>query len=207
LDTSDSEELVWPLPGYNPGPRDHLHAIGVISVTFASFQASLDALYRSQAVRQNIPEALADLSYFALSEDKRIEAIKIIFATSEKDAGVIAAVENLLAYFRWCRDCRNHILHAERFPPSLGGNPAFLYLVKKMGKQSPKYGYMKFSIERLRYIADKIRKGVVQSAEIHLHLRVRGQPVEKVSAPYKPYVSGPPAALEIPKYIEPTEKP
>jgi hypothetical protein len=44
----------WPLPGYHPGPRLHLHALGVIAITFAGFEAHLHALCPTFASRRNV---------------------------------------------------------------------------------------------------------------------------------------------------------
>jgi hypothetical protein len=154
-----------------------------------------------------MPEALVDLSYSALNEEKRIEAIRTIFATCETDASIVSVVNNLMDYFNWCRTTRNNILHSELYPPSLGGDPDLLYMVKNVGKASSKRAYMKFSVERLRFIADKIREGVVQSAEIQLYLHYRGTPIDKVPDPYKPYADGPPKRIKVPHPVEPTEQP
>ncbi|SEE72783.1 hypothetical protein SAMN05444161_6886 [Rhizobiales bacterium GAS191] len=197
----------WPMPEYNAGPRDHLHAIGVISITFANLQASLDALNKSYARQLNMPGELIDFLYFNLTEEKRIEAIGTLFRASEADKAVVRAVENLLRYFKWCSKCRNNILHSELYPPSFGADPDMLHLVKKVGKQSPKSAYLKFSLPTLRLIADRMRKGVVQSAEIQLYMRFRGMPVDKVPSPYKPYAKKLPSKLNIPRPIDPSDKP
>jgi hypothetical protein len=88
----------WPLPRYDPGPKDHLHALGVIAITFASLQANLDILYFNCANRGKLPRKLAELYYFSLDEQKRIEAIKTIFRSYETDLLVIETVDNLLLY-------------------------------------------------------------------------------------------------------------
>ena len=165
-----ADDAPWPLPKHNPGPTDHLHAIGVISVTFANFQASVEGLYQTAAAERNIPRPLIHFFYQSLNEEKRIIAIRTIFTECETDPSVTSAVENLLEFFNWSRHCRNNILHAERYPPSIGANPDLLHLVKR-GAKSSGFSYMKFSVERLRLKADKIREGVVQSAEIQLYLR------------------------------------
>ncbi len=32
---------IWPLPTYNPGSQKHLHALGVIAVTFAALERNI----------------------------------------------------------------------------------------------------------------------------------------------------------------------
>ena len=134
---AESEDI-WPLPDYNPGLPKHLHVLGVMAVTFAAFERSLDSLYKNKARRQDMPEELIDLYYFSLNEEKRIEAIRIIFKRYEENPAVIALINNLLDYFQWCRFSRNQILHAERYPPAFGGDPDILHLTKRIGKQSPR---------------------------------------------------------------------
>jgi hypothetical protein len=207
LGMADSEDT-WPLPDYNPGSRLHLHALGVIAVQFAQFERTLEALYSSGARREKMPEALIDLYYFSLNEEKRIEAIRALFNTYEKNPMAKAYVENLLDYFQWCRNCRNQILHAEPYPAMFGGNPDTLYLTKRVGKQSPKSGYMKFKLPQLRSIADKIRAGVVQSAILNLHLRYRDQSLDAIPARFQAYKREPlPQILHVPRHLKLSPKP
>jgi len=161
-------EHEWPAH-YNPGSHKHLHALGVIAVEFASLERSLDTLYANRARKENFPEELTDLFYFTLNEEKRIEAIRTIFRTRENDGATVILINNILDYFQWCRNCRNQLLHAERYPPSFGGDTDLIYFVKRLGKQMKKTGYMKLSVRHLRYIADRIHAGVVQCATIHLY--------------------------------------
>jgi hypothetical protein len=198
---SESEDT-WPLPKYDPGSPKHLHALGVIAVTFASFERSLDTLYANKAREQKMPKELINLYYFSLNEEKRIEAIRSVFKTYEKNPKVTALVENLLKYFHWCRNCRNQMLHSERYPPAFGGKPEMLHLIKRVGKQSPQSGYMKFTLPTLRTIADKIRDGGLRCAELHIYLRFRDQPLVSVPDPYRAYVRGPlPQKLHVPQTL------
>jgi hypothetical protein len=191
----------WPMPHYNPGQPKHLHALGVIAIQFASFERSVDILYLNKALGQKLPQDLIELYYFSLNEEKRIDAVRLIFKTYEQDANVINLIDNLLEYFHWCRNCRNQILHAEQYPPAFGGGEDVLYLIKRVGKQSPKSGYMKFSLERLRFIADKIRVGVVHAAELHLYLRFRGKRISELPHIYRTAPPSLPEKLRIPKHL------
>jgi len=104
---SDPEDR-WPLPRYNSGDHFHLHALGVIALQFAQFEASVDALYLTRTSHKKWPGELVRLYYFELNEEKRVEAVKSFFQAHEKDSSVLSVVFNLLEYFRWCRNCRNH---------------------------------------------------------------------------------------------------
>jgi hypothetical protein len=203
----DSEDT-WPLPKYNPGAHKHLHALGVIAITFAAFERSIDSLYDFHPRQQKLPDELVSLYYFSLNEEKRINAVREIFSAYEKDSSVKAAVSNVLDYFKWCRHTRNQLLHSEHYPALFGGDPDTLYLTKRIGKQSPKSGYMAFHLSRLRSIADKIRVGVVQCGEIHIYLRVRDVPADSLPVSLRIYKHEPlPQTLRIPRLLKLSPRP
>jgi hypothetical protein len=170
----------WPQPDFAVGHRDHVHAIGVISLLTAQFERSIDSFHAHHWHLQNAPDELIDLYFYSLNEEKRLEAIRTAFEKFEQDPAVREAIENLIQYFKWCRDARNNLLHAEHYPASFGGDPALLYLMKRTSKSSTTSGYMKLSLEYLRSIAGKIRAGIVQSAKISIYLRIRGLPPEEI---------------------------
>lgn len=117
-------------------------------------------------------------------------------------------MKNLLQYFHWCRDARNKLVHAEYYPASFGGNPALLYLIKRVDKRSQQSGYMKLSVGYLRTIADQIRAGIVQSARIGIYLRIRGVSPEKVDRQLRQYAGEPlPKLLIVPTPLRLTLKP
>jgi hypothetical protein len=116
---SDSADN-WPLPNYNPGPPKHLHALGVISIAFNSFEASMFGLYRHHLDLNKVPYEFADFIHVSLNDQLRLKLIKIVFDKYEKDSNVIYVVENLIRYFDWCCDARNKLLHAEHYPAAFG---------------------------------------------------------------------------------------
>jgi hypothetical protein len=197
---AESEDT-WPMPKYNPGQPKHLHALGVIALQFAQFERSVESLYHAEAWRKKIPDDLIDLYFYSLNEEKRIEAIRLIYAGyTAKHPHVADVINNLLDYFNWSRDCRNKILHAERYPAAFGGDPEMLYLIKRIGKQNPESGYMKFSLPTLRLIADRMRAGIVQSATIEIRLRYLDVPLSRVPQPYRDIVQEPfPDKLRVPR--------
>jgi hypothetical protein len=191
----------WPTD-YNPGAPKHLHVLGVIAVQLASFERSIDALCLNISRQQHVPKDLTELYYYSLNEEKRIEAVRIIFSEFEKDKEVTGLVDNMLNYFQWCRECRNQLLHAERYPPAFGGDSDMLHLTKRVGKQSPKTAYMKFSLETLRSIADRIRAGHVRCLHLRAYLRFRGRSPATVPVAFRPYILKPlPGKLRVPKSL------
>ena len=180
-------EDIWPLPQFNAGAHYHLHALGVIAVTYAQFQRSIDYLYAFHPRQMKLPDALIDLYYLGLSEEKRIQAVREVFAKYEKSEAIKAAIENVLKYFQWCKQTRDQILHAEQYPAMFGGKADTLYLTKRLSRQSSKSGHMAFKLDELRSIATKMRAGVVQSATIHIHLRVRDVPLDRIENSLRAY--------------------
>lgn len=203
---SETEDT-WP-EHYNPGNHKHLHALGVIAVEYAAFERNMDFFYTNRARKLNVPCELAEMYYFNINEENRIKTLRILFDSYPDGNGLKPIIFNLIDYFLWCRNCRNQLLHAERYPASFGGDPDTLYLTKRMGKQSSKHGYMKFTLRRLRFIADRFNAGVIQSADIHIRLRYDGVPIDKVHGPIRHHISAPlPKILRVPRYLELTHSP
>jgi hypothetical protein len=198
----------WPASEYGVGQHQHVHAIGVISLLTAQFERSVDSFHAYHWREQNAPDDLIDLYYYNLNEEKRLEAIRTAFEQFEADPAVKDAINNLVRYFHWCRDARNKLLHAEPYPPSPGGDPQLLYLIKRIDKRSRQSGYMKLSVAYLRSIAGKIRAGIVQSARISIYLRTRGLPLQKIDRQLRAYAGEPlPEPLSVPRPLRLTLKP
>jgi hypothetical protein len=201
------EDDTWPLPRYNPGSRDHLHALGVISITFANLQASIDSFYRQRARLAGYSPEQIEADYFKLREEDRVNAAKALFRQLDRDQEFLKSVENVLDFYNWCRNCRNIIIHSERYPPAFGGKRDELHMIKWTKASPRKPQYVKFTVADLRGIADNFRACVVQSAELSMHLRYRGTPIDKVPDPYKPYAPKPPRPLKIPHALKTSDNP
>jgi hypothetical protein len=167
----------------------------------------VDELYQYHPRVQKLPDKLIDLYYFTLSEEKRIVAIREVFQIYEENPAMQKCVDNLLDYFQWARNTRNQLLHAENYPASFGGKPDTLYLTKRIAKQSPKSGHMKFGLQQLRTIADQVRAGIVQSAEINIHLRFRNAPADRVPKAALEVLEALPSELFVPATLELTPRP
>jgi hypothetical protein len=193
MDDSDN----WPLPDYNPGPRSHLHAFGVIARRFATLEASVSTLCPRIAHRRQIP--LEDSP--RLNEKDAIKAMKKFIAKHEDQINLRALTENLLDYFDWCQYTRNQLLHAERYPATFGRDDV-LYLMKPINKGSSESGHAALSLPELRDIADKTHAGVLQCAHICLFIRYSGVPIEKMDKKYRPFAQSLPEKLIVPARLE-----
>jgi hypothetical protein len=192
-DTNDG----WP-GYYGASYAKHLHALGVIAITFANFQAAMDDLYLKYATRAGVPREFSALYYFSLSEEKHNTAIKDIVSKYEKDAIFVDLILNLLDHFKWCQHCRNNLLHAEQYPAGIVAVPGTLYLTKKASKSSSKSGYIKLTLPQARYIADNIRAGVVQSAHLRKYFRYRDESRNLLHKKYHAYAYTLPEKLHVP---------
>lgn len=189
----------WPRPAYNPGPRLHLHALGVISITFAGLEAHLHALCSNVASRRSVE--FDREKFWRSSEKDKIKMMRTFFEKSEKRGDVIKSINNLLDYFDWCQHCRNQLLHAELYPATFGKDNV-LYLTKRIDKASAESGHVELTLEEIREIAEKIRGAVVLCADLSLYLRYGGVPRDKIDPKYLPYAERLPAMLDVPQRLE-----
>jgi len=197
---SDPEDT-WPEPNYNPGPTKHLHAVGVISSCYNSFEESVFELYQHHPRIQKLPVKLIHLYYRSINERERLAAVKAVFAEYEKDANVISLVENLVTYFEWCWDVRNKIIHAEQYPALFSS--VKLSLSKRIGKKTSERGYMSLDLERIRGFADKIEFGKRHCARMVIYLRVRDVGLAHLSSAYRQYEHEPlPNKLDVPETLD-----
>jgi hypothetical protein len=106
----------WPMPVFDAGDSQHLHAVGVIAVTFVQFERSVESLFLHHPANSAVPFDLLDRYFFALSEDQRVAVTRKFYSDREPDALVKTAANNVLDFFDWAHDSRNKILHSERYP-------------------------------------------------------------------------------------------
>jgi hypothetical protein len=181
----------WPPPAYGVGPLEHVHAIGVIALTYATLQNSMDRLFLTMAGSD-----WAEKYYYLLSEENRSSAIKKIFKDDGPD--VVEAIGNLVEYFDWCRACRNNLLHAESYRSGLVPFPGgALGLTKRLKKGSAESGYMALTLQELRGIAGRMQDGIIQCAKIYIFVHQPDELEEK----YRYYLKSLPPKLPIPKPI------
>src|ERR1700694_170922 len=151
----------WPMPGFDAGDPKHLHAVGVIAVTFVQFERSVESMFLHHPANRAVPFDLLDRYFLTLSEDQRVAVTRRFYSDSEPDALVKAAAKNVLDFFDWAHDSRNKILHSERYPTGLGGDPDVFYLTKRASKRDPSSRYMALDLPTLRSTAESMQSGIV----------------------------------------------
>jgi hypothetical protein len=72
-------------PDYHTGRREHVHAVGVIALSYTAFERRLFSLYAHHPERQKMPHALIQLYYSSLNEASQLKAIRIVFSEYEKN--------------------------------------------------------------------------------------------------------------------------
>lgn len=195
-------------PSYYPRRPEHLKALGVIALSYSSFQRSLQDLYAFHPGRQKLPHKLTDLYYTSLSEKAQLKAIRTVFAEFEKDPKIVALVDNLLKFFDWCSHARNELLHSEHYPSIFGGDKDKLYLIKQASKKDKTSTYKWPTSQELRDIADKIEEGKRSCAGVIVHLRYRDVPPDKRPLSARMLIDTlPPEPLEIPPKLHSSPHP
>jgi len=198
----------WPMPEFDAGDPKHLHAVGVIAVTFVQFERSVESMYLHHPAHSAVPIDLLIRYFLALSEEQRVSATRKFYSDSEPDALIKAAAHNVLDFFDWAHDSRNKILHSERYPMGLGSDPDIFYLTKRASKRDPSSRYMALDLPTLRSTAEHMRAGIVRSAEINIHVRYRNSDLSKIDQSLWVYAkSNDFPALVLPPRLEMTEKP
>ena len=195
FDMADPEDN-WPLPEYNPGPQQHLHALGAISTSYNKFESRLFSLFAYHLDKQKVSRKITSAFYFQGSETQRLENIKLVFAECEKEQSVKDAVSKLMSYFNWCYETRNHLLHARHDPPFLGHDEKTLHLAKRVKKTSEQ-GFLKLNLATLRNVADKIHIGEKTCLNLIIYLQLRDTPVEEWDVTMK--ILAPATLPEIPE--------
>ncbi len=170
---SDCSAEEWPnYSTFYPGPNAHLHAIGVLSSCFNSFERIMFDLYLHHFLRKKLPISMLGDLYLGRDHGSRISAIKEIFQIYERRKNVRDRIENLCAYFDWCSKIRNILVHAEVLP-ALVADLETLHIAKRKAHKKLDLGYQSIDLKTLRTYADLIQEGRLQAAKINVHLRYR----------------------------------
>lgn len=198
----------WPMPHFDAGDSKHLHAVGVIAVTYVQFERSIESMYLHHPANAAHPFEQREREFLALSESKRVAAIRKFYSESERDASVKKAASDVLDFFDWAHASRNKILHSERYPMGFGADPEIFYLIKRASKSDGSSRYLALDLATLRSTAEHLRTGIVRSAEINLHVRYRDVDPATIHESIRIYArSNDFPALTIPAHLEMTETP
>jgi hypothetical protein len=198
----------WPTE-YYVGPAEHIHAFGVLSTAFNSFEDRLFPLYEHHFRVLSVPYELSEFTFLNLIDHQRLNAINKTFALLEKDSKVVAVIDNLIEYFKWCSDVRDKLAHAEAYPMAFFGKQTnHWHLTKRMSRRDPRQGYIQLSLSSLREMADKVAYGPKHCSRLQIYLRVRDFPRSELPPAYLEYADEPlPEILPIPDSLKLSPRP
>jgi hypothetical protein len=198
----------WPMPKFDAGDPKHLHAVGVIALTFVQFERSVESMFLHHPANSEMPLDLRERNFLALSEGQRVAVTRKFYSDHERDVLVKEAARNVLDFFDWAHDSRNKVLHSECYPASFGGVPGVFYLIKRASKRDPSSRYMALDLPTLRSTAEYMRIGIVRSAEINIHVRYRDSDLSEIDQSIRVYATSSDfPALAVPPRLEMTERP
>jgi len=165
-DSNDS----WPMPNYDAGPRDMIHALGVIAIEYNKFEAAMFGLFRHHLAVLNVPrEVIGDL-YGKLNEGQRMAMIESIFLRCEKDQVAKDCVTRLVKYFNICATNRNILMHST----SRSGHDSEIFEIEKRSKADwLKLNYSSLTLETLRRVADDMARGFKLVFEVFWFIQTR----------------------------------
>ena len=160
----------WPLPQYDPGPKDLVHALGVITIEYNKFETALFGLFRHHLEAHGLPTGLVEDFYTHLNEGHRLAVIQSIFARCEKDDLVKDRVSELIRYFNTCAENRNILMHST----STGShNRDVLDIAKRSKNVWSRLNYSLVKLETLKLIADDMFRGFNYMFDIFWYIQVR----------------------------------
>ena len=203
----------WPI-AYTTGPRDHMHALGVVSVNFNTFENALFALFRHHLTRLGVNIEAARQIYSGLQDEQKQLSLRALFAAHEQDAEVREHLEHLLRYFNKCVHNRNYLLHSQHTGEA---SEEFLALRKSIRGDWSNYYAFRIPITQLRRIADDMNSGTNYLFSIWAYIGLRdgtlvnvdlvsGRRWREKDLPLLPTKPSLPKTLDLPKRSRPPPK-
>lgn len=166
-------------PSYRTGPRDHMHALGVISVNFNLYENNLFVMFAYPLLERDLMRVAAcERLYGDLNSETRLKAIRLAY-DREADPKVRDCVDHLIQHFSVCAERRHLLMHSrlDRGSTIIGDVFAAygdtLQLVKSTKEDWSKLVSMKLTLPHLRAIADEMQEGLQFTLNLYYYLRGR----------------------------------
>ena len=205
-----NEPKHWPEPNYSAPPVELMHALGIASLNYNSFEHVLFAIFRVHLLDRNVPSEFSGFIFGELNRQQQIQALKEVFETCEKDPIVIERISDLLAFFSWAAQARDMLMHSHQdtFSDPKEGR---LALAKRSRDNFAKFNFMSLSVLYLRAIADDMHRGYLFALNLFAFLesragRMPGFLSQLAPLPNKPQIPKPLKLKEAPS-ISDTGKP
>jgi len=144
----------YPWPRYEVGPKDHLEALGIISLNFNLYEYSL-VIFLEQHFSKDVSGFLTD----KLSNEERSQLIRLVMQ-NDPYPEVTEEIEFLLRHFATCAANRHLLLHSRPSIPILGVPTDKILQLEKFAKGDPqRLLAFQLKIGDLRRTADEMRAG------------------------------------------------
>ena len=179
-----------PWPKEDVGPKDHLHALGVISVYYNLFEDALGLLFSNVARDYETGEFL----FRRLNNQERLATLKFYFPTAEKynsigesiglpgpDRELLSHIEYLISYCSICIENRNILMHSRHNSPS--DSVLSLQKTSKATGAASKLHYYQLSLEQLRGIGDELIRGLHYILDVNRYITAKAYNLEHPPLP------------------------
>jgi hypothetical protein len=146
-------------PPYFSGQREHLHALGVISLCYNQFEAMWSAVLAHYAGETTAEFLLAG----RVADDRRIATVLQYARTHEKESEILSRIEHVAVAYAVCSENRNILMHSHQnffaqLKMSLDNQENKLALMKR--SKAGKSLHFTFDLKLLRRVADDMHAGL-----------------------------------------------
>ncbi|MGB0084491.1 MAG: hypothetical protein WBP94_03845 [Rhodomicrobiaceae bacterium] len=180
MTTNDApEDPPWPA---NPDPsKEHIYAIGRLSVNYNDLEATL--LHLIQIYDDDTYHEITDFLFQKVPTNVRIEWLKKVLSIFERDNDVILSIEHFISAYSICTDNRGLLVHSRIFALGIGDNS--LLTAKRSRKTGVLTGY-EFPLEVIRRISDEIEFWKRYGSHICAYLNRRSLSQQKLPEGMQP---------------------
>jgi hypothetical protein len=159
-------DYTW--PKYPTGPKDHLYALGVISLNFNLYEYSLTVF-----LERYLTKDVAGFLFDKLTNFERAAIIRLLMKVEPEE--VIEDIEYLLRHFATCAQNRHNLLHSRL---ALGGGTLLIDVlaIEKFARGNPEK-ILEFHLETgdLHRTADEMYAGFEFVLGLFHYFRKRDQ--------------------------------
>jgi len=116
-------------PKYPTGPKDHLHALGVISLNFSHYEAALIIFFE-----RYIDKRFSGFIFDKMNNEERAGAIRELISIHESNRKFRKKIDFMLRHFATCAENRHTLLHAK---PRVSIMPSDILMIEKAIRGTP----------------------------------------------------------------------
>jgi hypothetical protein len=186
-------------PAYDIGPKEHIHALGVVSLNYNLFEGALWLIFERYL-------GIDGLFFFEkLGNSDRVAAMQQILHR-EPEREVQELIVHLAKFFAICTENRNNLMHAQH---NFGARIAERLVVQKRSKRDVPLTFS-MRLDTLRQVADQMHAGTsfLIGIDKYLHSRASHDNPNSTETYLKAMPRLPlPDAPKLPRKLEPLGPP